>query len=257
MNPVLKRVITALATASVVVCALLFLPLAFIIPAMLLLVAFVHLEFCQIISKKHETMTAMGIIAGMIYLVSVIYLEKSISQVLPFIMFFVFLCALFSKSQKPMASLASTVLGIVYIPIMLSFFLLIPKDFGMGWLLYVIAIVKISDMGGFAFGKAFGKHKMCPTISPKKSWEGLAGSIFASCLVSVLCISFTSFSIYKALAFGVTAAVVGTLGDLIESKFKREAEVKDSATFMPAGMGGFLDMFDSLIFAPAIFYPFL
>ena len=67
----------------------------------------------------------------------------------------------------------------------------------------------------------------------------------------------TGFIWYKALAFGVAAALIGTLGDLVESRFKREVDVKDSATFMPAGLGGFLDMFDSLIFAPALFFPFL
>ncbi|MBO7150652.1 MAG: phosphatidate cytidylyltransferase [Clostridia bacterium] len=257
MNPVLKRVITALVTASAVVCALLFLPLSFVLPAMLLLVALVHLEFCQIISKKHETMTATGIAAGMAYLVAVVYMNKSFAAAFPPIAFFVFLAALFSRPAVSLNSLATTVLGILYIPVMLSFFLLIPVQFGMKTLLYIIAIIKISDMGGFAFGKAFGKHKMCPSISPKKSWEGLLGSIFASCLISAAFIPLTSFSVAKALIFGVAAAVVGTLGDLVESRFKREAEVKDSATFMPAGMGGFLDMFDSLIFAPAIFYQFL
>ena len=98
---------------------------------------------------------------------------------------------------------------------------------------------------------------MCPTVSPKKSWEGLAGSVFASCLISCAFIPMTGFVWYKALLFGVAAALVGTLGDLVESRFKREADVKDSATFMPAGLGGFLDMFDSLVFAPALFFPFL
>jgi phosphatidate cytidylyltransferase len=124
-------------------------------------------------------------------------------------------------------------------------------------LLYVVAIIKISDMGGFAFGVAFGKHKMCPRISPGKSWEGMAGSIFASIVISCAFMPITRFGVWKAIAFGVVAAVVGTLGDLIESRFKRECGVKDSATFMPAGMGGFLDMFDSLVFAPAVLYPFI
>jgi phosphatidate cytidylyltransferase len=60
-----------------------------------------------------------------------------------------------------------------------------------------------------------------------------------------------------SLAFGFAAAIIGTLGDLVESRFKRDVGVKDSSVFMPAGMGGFLDMFDSLIFAPAIFYYFI
>ena len=126
-------------------------------------------------------------------------------------------------------------------------------------LLYVIAIIKFSDVGGFAFGLTSarlmkgGNHKMCPTISPNKSWEGMAGSILASCLVSSAFMGATGFSLAKSLACGVTAAVVGTCGDLVESKFKRWVGVKDSSTMkITNGMGGFLDMVDSLLLAPAV-----
>ena len=128
-------------------------------------------------------------------------------------------------------------------------------------LLYVIAVVKFSDVGGFAFGLTSaklmkgGNHKMCPTISPGKSWEGMCGSIFASCLVSCCFMGATGFSVVKSLACGVTAALVGTAGDLVESKFKRWVGVKDSSTMkITNGMGGILDMVDSLLFAPAALY---
>ena len=139
----------------------------------------------------------------------------------------------------------------------------IAVEYGNLMMLYIIAIIKISDMGGFAAGVSTaklmkgGNHKMCPTISPNKSWEGLAGSVAASCILSCCFILITHFVWCKALAFGVTAALVGTFGDLVESKFKRWVGVKDSSTFMPAGMGGLLDMFDSLLFAPAVLLPFI
>ena len=133
-----------------------------------------------------------------------------------------------------------------------------------------MALAKFSDTGGFAFGMAFGRHKMCPTISPKKSWEGLAGSmIFAAATAAVFLAIARHFgwathvpiwgmlSYPMALAVGAAAALVATASDLIESRFKREVEVKDSATFMPAGMGGFLDMLDSTLFIPALVYPIL
>ena len=111
---------------------------------------------------------------------------------------------------------------------------------------------------------------MCPSISPKKSWEGLVGSIIGASLVAVLfchlavkngwadnC-AFWRFATYpRAVAAGFAIAVFGTLGDLVESRMKRECGVKDSGTFMPAGMGGFLDMFDSILFMPALAYPFI
>jgi len=118
--------------------------------------------------------------------------------------------------------------------------------------LAVLAIIKLSDMGGFALGVAFGKHKMCPSISPNKSWEGMFGSVLGSTLMAFAFSSVTGLSWRMSIVVGVIAAVTGTAGDLVESKFKRWVGVKDSSTFMPAGLGGFLDMFDSLLFAPAV-----
>lgn len=125
------------------------------------------------------------------------------------------------------------------------------------WLLFTIAVIKISDMGGFAFGlgskRLFGdNHKLCPSISPGKSWEGLLGSVVGSCLVSFGFTPFTKFPWWLSLAVALTAALVGTFGDLVESKFKRWVGVKDSSTMtFTNGMGGILDMFDSMLFAPA------
>jgi len=131
-------------------------------------------------------------------------------------------------------------------------------------LLYVVAIIKFSDVGGFAFGLTSaklmkgGNHKMCPSISPGKSWEGLLGSVALSCAVSCAFIPATRFAVGKALAFGVAAALLGTAGDLVESKFKRWVGVKDSSALrITNGMGGILDMLDSLILAPTMLLPFL
>ncbi len=257
MNPVVKRTVTALSVAAGVVCALLYLPLQAVLPAMLLLVLLVQLEFIQLMAKKYETMPVVGLLAALAFLVGAVYFDGSMDRFVVPIVFAMALFALFGKSANPIQKFATTLLGFVYIPVMLLHFIQIPQIHGMQMLLYVIAIIKVSDMGGFAFGKAFGRHRMCPSISPNKSWEGFAGSVFASCLISCAFIPMTGFEWCKALAFGVAAATVGTLGDLVESRFKREVDVKDSATFMPAGMGGFLDMFDSLVFAPAVLFYFI
>ena len=126
-------------------------------------------------------------------------------------------------------------------------------------MLYTVAIVKFSDVGGFAFGLTSaklmkgGNHKLCPTISPGKSWEGFVGSLIFSSAVSLAFMGVTHFSVPKSVALGVVAAIVGTAGDLVESKFKRWVGVKDSSALkITNGLGGFLDMFDSLIFAPAV-----
>ena len=219
MNPVLKRIITALTTATLVVLAIIYAPETVITFALGLLLGCVLLEYLLLLGKKMPLASAR---ASLWFLAGVPVLA------LPFVAF------------------AYAV-----------------HFHGNLMMLYLIAIVKISDMGGFAFGLSSaklmkgGNHKLCPTISPNKSWEGLFGSVFASSVMSCAWMSFTHFGIGKALAFGVAAALVGTFGDLVESKFKRWVGVKDSATFMPAGLGGFFDMFDSLLFAPAALLPFI
>ena len=218
MNPIAKRTISALTTAALVVLAIIHAPTSWILPAFSVLIALVVLEYLSLVLKK---------------------LGRSFRALGPFL------------------------LGALIIMICLSALPAIAAHHGKLMMLYLIAIVKISDMGGFAAGVSTaklmkgGNHKMCPTISPNKSWEGLAGSVAASCILSCCFIPITGFVWWKALAFGVTAALVGTFGDLVESKFKRWVGVKDSSTFMPAGMGGLLDMFDSLLFAPAVLLPFI
>jgi len=213
MNPIVKRTITALTTAALVVLAIVHAPSSWFPAVFGLLFLLAALECGQLVVRRR----ALWSPAGLAVLVPALLVLAMAFSVLPYVAV--------SRGNLMM--------------------------------LYVIAIVKVSDMGGFALGMAFGRHKLCPSISPKKSWEGLFGSVLASCIVSCLFVSVTHFAVPKALAFGVTAALVGTAGDLVESKLKRWAGVKDSATFMPAGLGGFLDMFDSLLFAPAVMAPFL
>ena len=219
MNPIVRRIVTALMTATAVVLAVLFAPETVIVVALAVLMGLVGIEYLLLLNRKVPVSSPKG---GLIFLVSLPVLA------LPFV-------------------------ALAYAD----------HFHGNLMMLYLIAIVKISDMGGFAFGMSSAKlmkgrnHKLCPTISPNKSWEGLFGSVFASCVLSCAFIPVTHFGAGRALAFGVTAALVGTFGDLVESKFKRWVGVKDSATFMPAGLGGFLDMFDSLLFAPAVLLPFV
>ena len=258
MNPILKRIITALATAGVVVGIILWAKFAWVLPVLIALIALVQLEFAQMVARKYEIMVWPGVIAGVLQLVAVFYFQDSLILEL---FFALSLLALFGKSSRPVEALATTALGFLYVPFMLRHLVDVASG-GMMMLLYVVALVKFSDMGGFAIGlgskKLFGdNHRMCPTVSPNKSWEGMGGSVVAAVLMSLCFMPVTHFSWPKALVLGVAAAVVGTLGDLVESRFKRDCGVKDSATFMPAGLGGFLDMFDSLLFAPAVLLPFI
>ena len=128
---------------------------------------------------------------------------------------------------------------------------------------YLLLAVKWGDAGAYFIGSRFGKHKLFPRISPKKSWEGLFGGILFSCVVGVvwcLCTKETlgqySFPLYHALILGVLLPIIGTMGDLVESIFKRAVDIKDSGA-IAHGMGGMLDMIDSLLFAAPFMYIYI
>ena len=144
----------------------------------------------------------------------------------------------------------------LYLGLLGAFVLGIRIDEGPWAVLTFIFVVKSSDIGAYTFGKLFGKHKLSPRISPKKTWEGLAGAVVAAALVSV---AFTAVSgimkIWVAPIFGAGMAVIGQLSDLAESMLKRDAQQKDSSNHVP-GFGGILDVIDSLLFAAPVAYVF-
>jgi len=119
------------------------------------------------------------------------------------------------------------------------------------------ALVWINDTFAYLVGKNFGKQKLFPSISPKKTVEGFLGGLLFSCVGSYFIAKFTNtLNFNHWLIMAIIISVFGTLGDLIESKFKRQANVKDSGSIMP-GHGGILDRLDSIIFATPFIYLFL
>jgi phosphatidate cytidylyltransferase len=176
------------------------------------------------------------------------------------------LCQFFSKNNTAgILAISTTLFGLMYVPWLLNFIQKInffPKGVeGQYYLLYFILITKISDSGAYAVGSLIGKHKMIPRISPGKTWEGFGGAIAASVLASLLFTHFASKHLVgmtpaHAVILGVILGVAAVVGDLIESLFKREAGAKDSGSFFP-GIGGILDLLDSLLFNAPIMYLYL
>ena len=146
--------------------------------------------------------------------------------------------------------LAATTLIAVYVPFLLSFGVLLahPDDGDRRVLITLLAVV-LSDTGGYAAGVFLGKHPMAPTISPKKSWEGFAGSVAAAAVGSSLLAYFLlDVPLYWGLLFGALISVVAVLGDLAESMLKRDIGIKDMSNLLP-GHGGLMDRLDSILFA--------
>jgi phosphatidate cytidylyltransferase len=129
------------------------------------------------------------------------------------------------------------------------------------YVLYFILVTKFSDLGAYCVGSLIGKHKMIPRISPNKTWEGFGGAIAISALVSVTFVHFAGGKLYgmnlmHAIILGILLSATAVVGDLIESIFKREAQVKDSGRLFP-GIGGILDLMDSLLFNAPLMYLYL
>jgi len=124
-------------------------------------------------------------------------------------------------------------------------------------LLGSVLLVWVNDTFAYLIGKNFGRQKLFPRISPKKTVEGFLGGLFFSCVSSYFIAEYTNTLDFTSwLILAIIVSVFGTLGDLIESKFKRQANVKDSGVIMP-GHGGLLDRLDSIIFAAPFIYLFL
>jgi phosphatidate cytidylyltransferase len=176
------------------------------------------------------------------------------------------------NNPHPLRTIGGTLFGVLYVGLLWNFLtkLLLfqrPADWANGpymtgrWLLlYAVFAAKFTDIGAYLVGCSFGKHKLIPRISPAKSWEGVFGGIVVSTVVGALYVhalrdTFQPLGLtwVRAIPLGVGLAVCAIVGDLVESLFKRAANVKETGGVIP-GMGGLLDVLDSILFtAPALY----
>jgi phosphatidate cytidylyltransferase len=175
-------------------------------------------------------------------------------------------------NDQPLATMACTLFGILYVPFLFNYFTKLAFTWECpSWLnpigptgrllvFYLIAVVKSTDIGAFVIGSRLGRHKLIPRISPSKTWEGFIGGVAVGLLVS-LGVYFLfggrfgviTMRIYDAILLGILLPVMGTVGDLTESMLKRAANSKDAGHLIP-GMGGALDVLDSLMFGAPTLY---
>lgn len=174
-----------------------------------------------------------------------------------------------SSNTAGIVAISTTLFGLMYVPWLLNFiqkinFFPFPAPmagYGKFYVIYFILVTKFSDTGAYSVGSLIGKHKMIPRISPGKTWEGFGGAIMVSTLASVLFAHFFRAKLMgmnwvHAVILGIVLSVCAVVGDLIESLFKREAGLKDSGRLFP-GIGGILDLLDSLLFNAPIMYLYL
>ena len=178
------------------------------------------------------------------------------------------------SGKDPIINIATSFLGIVYLAVpfgllvrIMYFFMfdgqMDPHFQGSWWIIYLITVTKAADMGGYFVGRTAGKRKLAFKISPNKTFEGALGGLVFSILVSLLVCYlgkrfghvFMGFTYMSSIGLGVLIGVFGQIGDLAESLLKRDAGVKDSNTL--PGVGGILDMTDSILFTAPVVYIFL
>jgi phosphatidate cytidylyltransferase len=150
--------------------------------------------------------------------------------------------------ENYLRDITATVFLAAWIPLFGAFgALLVYPDDGRWRVLCLMLGVAFSDIGGYAAGVLFGKHPMVPAISPKKSWEGLTGSLICGTAASVLAVAFLlGKPAWVGIPLGLMLVITGTLGDLIESQVKRDLGIKDMGTLLP-GHGGLMDRLDSVL----------
>lgn len=172
------------------------------------------------------------------------------------------------EGQKTLHEIAVSVFGLLYIVFLFGFvvkILLLPYAIGQGeartYLIYLLAVTKFTDMGAYSIGSLIGKNKMVPNVSPGKTWQGFGGAILGAFIASYGCLWIMGERIglitpLVAGALALALALVAILGDLAESILKRSLQVKDSGHIFP-GIGGILDLIDSILFTAPVLYFFL
>jgi phosphatidate cytidylyltransferase len=230
-----------------------------------LLIILAQLELSTLAAAKNlKIFTPVSIIASTLF--ATCWYWRQLIEVPPetyllFLSTFVLLALLLYQyfrygTSAVLANCGANYFSIVYLGLLSGFVLAIRIEFGLWPLLMLIFVIKSSDIGAYAIGAPFGRHKFSPKISPAKTWEGMAGAIAAAMVVAVLFATGCGIMVWwLALIYGFCFAFIGQLGDLAESMIKRDAELKDSASKMP-GFGGILDIIDSPLLAAPFAYLF-
>lgn len=258
----IQRAITGIIFIVVIGVALIVSPITYAM-LMVSVVSLATNEFCRMIrsaglSPHFFSVLGVNVVAfALSFLIYYNNYDPRFLLIIVILIWGVFLVELMSKNENPLQNIALTLLSTIYIGLPFSLFNLLAFKNGVyDWhpviLLYIL--VWINDTGAYLTGVTLGRHKLYERISPKKTIEGcIGGVVFTMLAAYLLSIYMPDLSLKPivAIVMGFLVAVVGTIGDLIESMFKRSVKVKDSGTLLP-GHGGVLDRFDAILFAVPI-----
>ncbi len=257
-----KRVITAICLIPLLVVAVWFdKPLPWLTILIAIWGVLAALEFYRVVatsSLKVLPLTYFGLLWTLLFIISphcswdyINPLLLTSAGVLPPIW-------LLARRHKEGAftSWAWTIAGILYVGWLLSHFVALRGlEFGRDWVLFALFITFASDSAAYLIGRAWGRRRLAPGISPGKTWEGAIGGILFAIITGQLLVVLLDLplSYWQAIPLAIAVSLFGQAGDLVESLFKRNMGVKDSGKILP-GHGGFLDRMDSIVFAGVVVY---
>lgn len=237
------------------------------------LIATALAEFYAIATKKNYVpLTNVGIVSSIVYvLASFLSTQSPALDFLPQAALVAILLTVFASffviDRSPLVNIAITCFGLLYVVVPLSyivkidyFFQLDGQQDGRLWLLYLLLVVKSNDVAAYFMGKQFGRKKLAPYISPNKTWVGTVYGIIASMITSAIFLyaadpQLISLPLEQSIILSLVLGILAQIGDLSESLLKRDGGVKDSNQL--PGLGGILDMSDSLIFTAPMLYFFM
>jgi len=222
-----------------------------------------QVELYLLMRKKGvDPLILPAVLAGILWMFASHYRPDLLFFLLIGLVTLLFLAGLFRKIQGATIDLAGTLLGFIYLPVLVSTVILMRSIEGDGRPLVMLLFVTIwiCDSLAFVFGKWMGRRKIAPLISPHKTYAGCIGGVFGA-VATVLIFYYLNWTpdfmnLVQLLIFALLAGVFGQAGDFVESVFKRDAEVKDSSNLL-LGHGGMLDRFDSFFIGAPVIYLFI
>lgn len=260
----LNRIITAIIAIPLLYLYVTKLPPLFFLLILVVVGAIAQIEFYKMYQTR-RIFSFLGVLCGILILGHplFVYIEGgsyNFSNLHFAILVFSFMLIstarlfLFKEPSDSLKDISAALIGLLYIPNLLFMQWLLRLE-GVEWILFLYAAVWMSDTLAYYIGRNFGKRRLYVTVSPNKTVEGalgsLIGGLFAGLLMGLLVLN--NVNIYLLAAFGLIIGAVSIVGDLVESLFKRDADIKDSGSLIP-GHGGFLDRIDSALFAGVVLY---
>lgn len=257
----LKRIISSAVLISII-SVVIFFDWLCALTAVVFIIAGLYEYFLMLEKKGIKIYKYFGIGMGAVIPLSIMFrFEPTKSWELLFIVLALFFILLMQFKRRDssgvIVDISTTLFGILYVSWFFSFIIKIRYlAGGFGFLVALLLMIKLGDIGAYLIGSRWGKRPLMPHISPKKTVEGSLGGLLFSVLGALISKPFLPFNYGQLFLIALGLGVLGQLGDLSESLLKRDCQIKDSGSIFP-GMGGVLDQIDSLLFTAPVFYFYL